>query len=256
MSFDNVTVHGRTGRAAPTRKADGLEQDVRLSLFGDVYTQPNGKWRQAAALAGELFYAHNATNDLATTIAGHAAPVLADADATLVKPLIHMVHSGASGSTKLVMLDYIEITVITAGANGTQACWATQLDRSTRGITTPGTALTVVNPNMQSTNTSELAVTAGAIVVPAETTSVRHLSHGTHRPSIEVAGDKYIHVFGGEPEAFADSDAAATAIRTFVVSQPQVVLGVGDTFLFALHGQASQNAAGVYKIKCQWVERG
>lgn len=254
MTTDNVNIHGRAGRALPTAAADGISTDIRTSRYGEVFTLPAGLWRRAAARQGTYFYAHNATNDASSTIAGHAAPVLADADATLVKPLIHCINSSAITSTLLCELDFIIIEVVTAGANGTQACWATQLDVAARSITTPGTALTKVNPNMQSANTSGLAVTAGAIVVPAETTSVRHLSHGTHRPSIEVAGDKYIHVFGGEPGDLANSDAAATAVRTFIVNQPPVVLGPNDVFLFALHGQASQSAAGVYKIQVGWTE--
>lgn len=256
MSTDNVNIHGRSGRTLPSiRSGDGLETDLRVSRYGEAFTTPMGMWRRNAAKEGTYFYAHNATNDAATTIAGHAAPVLADADATMTKPLIHAVNLSAITGTTLVELDFLIIEVVTAGASGTQACWATQLDIASRGITTPGTALTKVNPNMQSSATSNLTVTAGAIVVPVETTSVRHLSHGTHRPSIEIAGDKYIHVFGGEPAQLANSDAAAAALRTFIVNQPPVILGPNDVFLFALHGQASQNAAGVYKIQMGWTER-
>jgi hypothetical protein len=254
MATDNVNIHGRAGRALPTKVTEGKDVDTRHSLYGEIVPDPLRR-RQRMAAEGTYFIAHNATNDASTTIAGHAAPVLADADATMTKPLIHCVHSGGVSSTVLVYLDYIVIEVVTAGATATQACWATQIDTGASRITTAGTALTTHSPNMQSTATPLLAPTAGAIVVGAESANVRRLSHGTHRPSIEVAGDKYIHVFGGDPESFASSDTAATAIRTFVVNQPPVILGPTDFFLFALHGQASQNAAGVYKIRMGWVER-
>lgn len=254
MATDNVNIHGRAGSSLPSKVTEGKDVDTRHSRYGEIVPVPL-RSRQTLSREGTYFVAHNATNDASTTIAGHAAPVLADADATMTKPLIHIVHSGGVTSDVLVYLDFIVIEVVTAGANGTQACWATQLDTGATRITTPGTALTTHSPNMQSAATPIAAPTAGAIVVGAESTSVRRLSHGTHRPSIEVAGDKYVHVFGGEPESFASSDTAATAIRTFVVNQPPVILGPTDFFMLALHGQASQNAAGVYKIRMGWVER-
>jgi hypothetical protein len=177
--------------------------------------------------------------------------VLADVDATFVKPFIHLLMN--TSATTRAYLHYLEIEVVTAGATATQACWATQLDTSARGITTPGTALLALNPNMQSSATPSLAATGGAIVVPVETANARHLGHGTHRPSIEVAGDKYLHVFGGDPQG-SHAATAAAALRTFVVNQPPVILGAGDVFMFALHGQASQNAAGVYKVRLGWWE--
>ena len=245
-----------TNATLPTAVSNNEWAGERVNKWGEIISVPMGRWRYAAAEDGTYFIAHNATNDAATTIAGHAAPVLADADATMTKPLIHAVHGGASTSTVKCYLDFIEIEVVTAGATATQACWATQLDTGTTRITTAGTALTKVCPNMQSTATSVLSPTAGAIVVGAESANVRHLSHGTHRPSIEVAGDKYVHVFGGEPETVgAQGATAAASVRTFIVNQPPVILGVNDAFLFALHGQAAQNAAGVYKIRMGWFER-
>lgn len=253
MSTDNVQGHGRSGRAQPSAVAgDGLSTDIRVSRFGEQYVTPFGRWRYAAADEGSYFYFHNATNDASTTVAGHAAPVLADADVTMTKPLIHIASLLGVSSTQRIYLDFLEIEVVTAGANGTQACWATQIDTGATRITSAGTAATLVNPNMQSSAvaSSAVSVTLGAIVVGAESTSVRHLSHGTHRPSIEIAGDRYMHVFGADPDTVAvQGNAAAAAVRNFAVYQPPVILGPSDAFLFALHGQASQNAAGIYKIR-------
>ncbi len=237
----------------PTAVSNNEWPGLRTSKYGEQFAMPLGRWRYWAALDGAYFVAHNATNDASTTIAGHAAPLLADADATFIKPLIHCVH-GTSGSSIRCFLDYIEIEVVTAGATATQACWATQLDTGTSRITTAGTALTKVQPNMLATATGVLTPTAGAIVVGVESANARHLGHGTHRPSIEIAGDKYIHVFGGEPDP-AQPAAAAAAVRTFVVNHPPVILGPTDYFMLALHGQAAQNAAGVYKIRMGWLER-
>jgi hypothetical protein len=242
---ESVKPVGIVNRALPGINQDNTQVPVRLTRRGEQFVAPIGNPYHYLADQGCYFVHRNATNDASTTLAGHAAPILADADATLVKPFLHLLM-GASATTR-AYLHYIEIEVVTAGANGTQACWATQLDTSARGITTPGTALTAVNPNMQSTAVPSLAVTGGPIVVPVETANARHLSHGTHRPSIEIAGDKYLHIFGETPQT--TTAIAAAAVRTFVVNQPPVILGAGDVFLFALHGQASQSVAGVYKVR-------
>jgi len=250
---DDIRPLGVVNRALPGIIQDNQQTPFRLDRRGGLFTMPGGFAAQALADQGTYFTAHNATNDASTTLAGHAAPVLADADATLVKPFLHLLMN-ASATTR-AYLRSIEIEVVTAGATATQACWAAQLDTTARGITTPGTALTTVNPNTESTATPSLAPTGGAIVVPVETADVRHLGHGTLRPSIEVAGDRKIFLFGSDPGvAAAQSDTAATAIRTSVVCLPPVILGAGKTFLLALHGQASQNAAGVYKVRCDWYE--
>ncbi len=248
---DIVTAQGLTGRALPTAINDGGNQPMRVSRRGEQYALPIGSAFHALADQGSYFVAHNATNDAATTLAGHPAAILADCDATFVKPLLHFIMSASA--TARAYLHWIEIEVVTAAAAGTQACWATQLDTSARGITTPGTAFTHVNPNMASTASPSLAVTGGPIVVPAETSAARHLGHGTHRPSIEVAGDKYLHIFGGgNPESV--TAIAAGSVRTFTVNQPPVILGAGDVFLFGLHGQASQSGAGIYKVRAHWWE--
>ncbi len=245
-------------RQQPTPNTQNLWTPARGSRYGELMTQQVAGQFNALAREGSLFTAHNATNDASTTLAGHAAPVLADADATMTKPFIFM--RVPSGVTKFVELIAIEIEVVTAGATGTQACWAAQLDTGTTRWSSGGTALTIVNPNMQSANASVLAATnallGGAPVVGAESANVRELGHGTLRPSIEIAGDKKIFVFGGLPEmGGAQSDAAATAIRTSIVVLPPVILGATDQFLLALHSQASQNAAGVYKTRLIWLER-
>lgn len=250
---DDIRPLGVVNRALPGIIQDNQQTPFRLGRRGELFVTPAGFAPHALSDQGTWFTAHNATNDASTTLAGHAAPVLADADATMTKPFLHLLMN-ASATTR-AYLRSIEIEVVTAGATASQACWAAQLDKTARGITTPGTALTTVNPNMASSATPSLAPTGGAIVVPVETAGVRHLGHGTLRPSIEIAGDIKMFVFGGDPSnAGTQAGQAAASIRTSVVCLPPVILGAGDTFLLALHGQASQNAAGVYKVRMDWFE--
>jgi hypothetical protein len=252
--FTNRLVYTRDSRALPQPvSGDGEYGPIRGSRYGELFTTPMGRWRYNAADEGTYFIAHNATNDAATTLAGHAAPVLVDADATMTKPFIHLVNNAAVTSRSRAYLDYIEIEVITAGTTGSADSWAAQLDTGTTRITTPGTALTKVNPNMQATSTGDLSPTGGAIVVGAESAQVRNLGFGQFRPSIQIAGDKYMFVFGGEPEVAGLAGATAT-INRHVINMPPVILGPTDFFMLALYSP-SQNAAGVYKVRMGWLER-
>jgi hypothetical protein len=238
--------------ALPARIHNNTWGPNRSSAYGEQYVQPIGRERWALAQEGTYFVAHNPTNDAATTLAGHAAPVLADADDTMTKPFIHLRHAGGLTSLTRVILDFIEIEVVTAGANGTAANWAAQLDSGATRVTSAGTSLTQVNPNMQSVTTPALATQAGVVVTGAESANVRHLGHGVLRPTIEIAGDKKVFVFGGDP--ILGSDGAAAAKREQVVNMPPVILGPTDQFLLALYAP-SQSVAGVYKVRMGWVER-
>ena len=241
-------------RALPSRILPNTYGPDRSSEYGEKAMQPYGFSRFNLADEGTYFIAHNITNDASTTLAGHTAPVLADADATMTKPLIFCRFPVATTSRLRCYLDYIQIEVVTAGANGTQACWAAQLDTgATRYSSGTVETLTTVNPNMQSSATPSLVTFAGPVVVGAESASVRNLGFGTLRPSIEIAGDVKLFTFGAD---IRDTSAsAAAAVRTQIVNLPPVVLGPNDQFLLALHSQASQNAAGVYKVRMGWWER-
>ncbi len=244
---DQVQNFGQVSRVLPSASSDQTLANERLSRYGEVYPVPM-PWRQALCDEGSYHYFHNTTNDASTTLAGHAAPVLADADVTMTKPFIFMRFLLNNG--KRLYLDWIEITVITAGANGTQACWAAQLDTGATRLSSGGTALTVGNPNGQATNlldTTALTILGGAPVSGAESSSVRDLGFGTLRPSIEIAGDQKMFVFGADP--IQTATIAAASVRAQVQVMQPVVLGYTDQFLLALHSQASQNAAGVYQVR-------
>lgn len=252
ISNKAIFVPGTRGTPQPV-PGDGALIGARANRYGELFNTPMGRWRYNAADEGTYFIAHNATNDAATTLAGHAAPVLVDADATMTKPFLHFVNNDASTSKLRAYLDFIEIEVITAGTSGTADSWADALDTGNTRITTPGTGLTKVNPNMQSSATAVLAPTGGAIVVSAESAQARNLGFGQFRPSIQIAGDKYLFVFGAEPEVAGIAGATAT-INRHVICRPPVILGPSDAYMLALYSP-SQNAAGVYKVRAGWLER-
>ena len=239
---------GTTGRALPSGYTDGVQVPVRLGRYGEQAVVPMGSFRQMLADEGSYFFAQNATIDAATTLAGHAAPVLAD---LYTKPFLFMRHGGGLSSLTRVYLDFIHIQVITAGANGTSDNWAAECDTGASRNSSAGTALTKVNPNMQSAAASVCTIVGGAPVAAAATASQRLMGHGVFRPAIAVTGDKYTFRFGQDP---VEVGVVATATSHHVVPMPPVVLGPTDQFLLHLYAP-SQTAAGVYKVSMGWWER-
>lgn len=249
----NIKGAGRD-RSLPTAGTQGEMQILRTSRYGEALNRNVDP--RVLSDEGSYFIAHNATNDASTTLAGHAAPVLADADATMTKPFI-FVRCPAS-ATKRVYMHFIELDVVTAGANGTTDNWAAQLDTGTTRYSSGGTALTIVNPNMQSTDTSMFSgqsnhLLGGDVVSGAEGASVRHLGHGQIRAAIHIAGDRYMYQFGANDPS-AGANVVATAASRHVINLPPVILGATDQFLLAFYAP-SQSAAAVYKVRMGWWER-
>ncbi len=252
MADDSAFVKGLVSAALPTVTTDGNWAGARQTKYGEQFFAPIGNWRHALADQGTYFIAHNATNDAATTLAGHIAPVLVDADATMTKPLVFMRNSSAYSQNLRCYLDFIEIEVISAGASGTTANWAAETDTGATRVTTAGEVSTIVNPNMQSTALPALAVQCGAVVVGAEGPTVRYIGHGQLRPAIEFAGDRTTFRFGGDPSSGANTVLGA-AIRS-LVNLPPVILGSTDQFLLALYAPSQAVTAGVYKVRMGWWE--
>ncbi len=246
---DDVRNLGTVGRALPGSVVDGNEARARFGPYGELFTQSVGGVRHTLSEEGTYFYAQNDTIDPATTLAGHAAPVLAD---LYTKPFVFMRNDAGGSNRKLVSLDFIHIQVITAGASGTSDNWAAECDTGNTRRSSGGAALTKVNPNMQSANASLCTLMAGPVVAAAATTSQRKMGHGVFRPSIAITGDKYTFLFGAD--STSENNVVATAITHHIIPLPAVKLGPSDQFLLHLYAP-SQSAAGVYKVSMGWWER-
>lgn len=251
MSDEHISAQVVGRRGLPPKIPNNSSGPVRGSQYGSLVTLEVGSARHTLADQATYFVAHNATNDAASTLLGHADPELADADATMTKPLVHLRVDPAS--TKRIYLDYIEIEVVTAPTNGAKDNWAAQLDTGATRVTSGGTALTKVNTNMQSTATSDLVLLGGAIVTGAESPNARHLGHGQNRAAIAIIGDRYQFRFGGTPSS--GDNVVATAASRHLVNMPPVILGASDQLLLAIYtADDAQTIAGVYKVRAAWWE--
>jgi hypothetical protein len=251
MSDEHIYAKVRASRGLPGKIPNNSPGPLRGSQYGSLITLEVGSARHTLSYLATYFVAHNATNDASTTLAGHADPELADADATMTKPLIHMRVDPSS--IKRIYLDYLEIEVVTAPTTGAKDNWAAQLDTGATRVTSGGTALTKVNTNMQSTATADLVILGGAVVTGAESPSARHLGHGQTRAAIPIAGDRYQFRFGGAPSS--GDNVVASAASRHLINMPPVILGATDQFLLALYSADDAiAAAGVYKVRCAWWE--
>jgi len=220
------------------------------SLYGDAsHISLIGSLMHALADEGTYFYSQHPTIDAATTVAGHAAPVLAD---LYTKPFLVVSNNDVAGSKKRTYLHWIQISVITAGASGTSDNWAAECDNGVRYSSGTLVRLGTVNPNMQSTTTNASVIDCGPYVATAPTSAQRKMGSGVFRPAIALTGDKYLFVFG--PSALAEANVVATATTHHIIPMPPVILGPNDKFLLHLYAP-SQSAAGVYKVQMGHWER-
>ena len=246
MALDDFKGWGEANRDRPDAVSDGSPVPLHATHRGELVVSP--LTRRQLAEEGSYFFAQNATIDAATTLAGHAAPVLAD---LYTKAFFFMRNADSASSDKRVVLDFIHIQVITAGANGTSDNWAAECDTGATRLSSGGTALTVVNPNMANANSTVCTVMGGAAVLAAATTAQRKMGHGVFRPAIAITGDKYTFKFDGE---WPGTGVVATATTHHVIAMPPVILGPTDQFALHLYAP-SQSAAGVYKLSAGWWER-
>jgi hypothetical protein len=251
MSEEFTNIQGKARRGLPGKISNNTYGAIRSSQYGELVNVDGGNFRHTLSDQATYFVAHNATNDASTTLVGHADPELADVDATMTKPFIHMIV--ASGATTRCYLDYIEMEVVTAPTGGTGDNWAAQLDTGATRISSGGTALTLVNPNMQSTATPNLTILGGVPVTGAESPNVRHLGFGLIRAAVAVVGDRYHFRFGGDPSS--GDNVVATAASRHLINMAPVILGPSDQFLLALYPSTDdQTVGGTYKVRCAWWE--
>lgn len=239
MALDDRKIWAEPRRDAPANNAQtgsvALQCDVNQALFvrkTDSYSRADG---------GQYFVLRNATPG--TGIAGHAAATTLDD----TKPFVYLRCDYTTAERKRIYLDYIRTEVTAAGTGGTNLRYGMKLDSGTARYTSGGSALTAVNPNMQSTTTLSATANIGAVVAAAASTSVRIVSSGLIRSVINVIGDKYLFRFGAvDAMSGAGMATEGTAQAQIVHYCPPVILGPTDQFLFHFFS-ASQSAASSHE---------
>lgn len=244
MADEDSKPKGVVNATLPGAQTESTFNYTRTGRYGEQYViNPLGSKMHLLADEGTYFTFANATPG--TAIAGHAAPTDIS---TVVKAFFHLRMEESVASGKRLYMDFLALQQTVAGAGATDALWAAELDTGVTRVTSGGTAITEVNPNMASSSTASVTMTAGAVVTAAATTSNREIGAGVLRSVVGVIGDTYTWDFGSSDKKTTDMPMAGTAVANIVVPMPPVILGPTDQFLLHLHA-TSQSGAHSYQIR-------
>jgi hypothetical protein len=236
-------------RTRPTAGFDGNNpldrSEGRNSPYSDRYTVPLGggsNW----ALADEGSYFVFANPTLATGVAGHAAPVVADTD---TKPFIHIYNQGG----RVICPDFAQFEVTAAGTGGTLHYLVSYIDnKGATALSTGGTAVTPVSTR------SDAPFATGAVVnyTPVlAMSSSKKVAQQIVREVIPVVQDT-ITVVWGSPNAAAKAalTTAGTATNHSIIYLPPVAVYPGGNFNLSFI-RPSQSAAASYQFQFGYWER-
>lgn len=234
-------------RVLPTRNADGttVVTPSRTGPYMEAYNIPLGAGNWAFADEGSYYHAGNAT--VATGIAGHAAPVVADTD---TKALLHIFN----GSTKNIVMDYLFTEVTNAGTGGTITYTVGYIDnKGSTALSSGGTTITPVSTNSGgASQPTGIVVTFGAAVLAM--TSSSKVGIQIAREVIPVVQDTLLVKFGAVSGAVHSAlTSAGTATDHMVQLFAPIVIAPGGNLNIA-HISPSQSAARSYQFSCgYWV---
>lgn len=210
-------------QALPTRNADSalVITPSRTDPYLGAYVNPIGSGGMyMQALEGSYYSISNAT--LATGIAGHAAPVVADTD---TKALLHIFNGS---STKYLTFDHLMLELTNAGTAGTITYGVVYIDnKGSTALTGGGTTIT---PQCSLSNgaaiDSGIIVTFGACATTMS--SSKKVGQQILREVIPVVQDTVMMKFGTASGQFHSAlTTAGTATNHLVVNFGPVVIGPG-----------------------------
>lgn len=235
-------------RRLPSLNADATntQNPTRTGAYLEAYALGLGSGDLMFADEGSFFVANNAT--LATGIAGHAAPVVADTD---TKALLHVFNGS---TTKNIIPVYLFLEVTAAGTGGTIQYTTIYIDnKGSTALSSGGTALTAVNTNGGSSASTGATVTFGACVTAM--TSSRKVGQQIVREVIPVVQDTVFMRFGSPDMSFHSAlTTAGTATNHIVQHFAPIVIGPGGNLNIS-QIRPSQSAAASYQVSFGYVER-
>lgn len=203
----------------------------RSGRYSEAYVNPITGKEMFAGDEGSFFMAITPTPG--TGIIGHAAPTTFDE----TKPYLH-VYNGSSFRLYPQFLRLHDTVVSVGGARVQFTVVVDNVNRYSSG----GTALTINNVNMDSTNSaSNVSAFVGAVTATAASASRRVLDHIVFRGTIDVVEDVYSITFGSGDGQMPGSSRAATVEDAGRVTAP-VVIGPGHSLL--IHQWAAAQSTG------------
>jgi hypothetical protein len=239
-------LYGKTSAAQPTRIADATAQQVRLSATGEQIVVPVGSGEYGLAMEGSYYKAINSTYNTAVAVSIAAATTFSETQGSITIRNTNPVNG------KDIILDYIRITLATAGTLSTNYSFAIQTDNAIR-YSSGGTALTINNANSGIPIASSGAlIHAGALTLVTSTVNARKLCPGALiiKNAITAVNDVFLFNFGN-----VDSVANVPGVAVATPCGPVILpAGANHTFVLHLFG-ASQSAAPTGFFEIAYYER-
>lgn len=234
-------------RSLPSINSDSSSatNPSRTGPYLEAYTLPMGGGDYFFGDEGSFFVATNAT--LATGIAGHAAPVVADTD---TKALLHLYNSS---STKSIIPVYLFLEVTAAGSAGTLHYTAIYIDsKDSTARSSGGTAITPVCTKAGG-GSSAAEIYFGPVVTAM--TSSKKVGQQIVREVIPVVQDTVLMKFGGSSMGpTAAITTAGTATNHKVQQFAPIVVTPGGNLNIA-QIRPSQSGAASYQFEFGFIER-
>lgn len=242
---DKTIIQGANFRILPYPQPDGNNSDVRIGRYGDQYTVGIVRKQHGLADEGTYWVANGGT----TAITGQTTVAY---DATKPSLLLTNGDTYSNTTNKRVYIDYIALTAgATAYSNATSNTgmfFSYGLDAGNR-YSSGGTALTVVNPNMDLSQKSAVSlVYAGAIVTTTASGSFRTItSQRVLRLPVSATvlstaiADRFFFNFGGVETTGTDTtgDTTSATLEAKWVQRyfqlPPTVIGPQQSFLFNIN---------------------
>lgn len=248
-------VYGITRRNQPAMASEAVSQQVRVGSRGEQIVIPLTTGTYSIADEGSYFKATNAT--VGTGII-HALTTSWSATAAL----FCLRNTDAEGA-KRIYLDYVRL-VTGATAIGMTAATsiesAVTLDNTNR-YSSGGTAITPVNPNMDSAQATIAALNFGAVVLAAASGSARiaaRQAFARRAAPAMVTGDQFFWNFGSvdaPSHSVAGAAAPATAATVHTAPMGPAIIGGGDSLNFHLWYPAGATTAPTFEFEIGWWER-
>jgi hypothetical protein len=233
-------IYGKVNRALPGPIADGLQSQPRLSKYGSLFAEVfHASDAYTLADEGSYFTAMSTTPGTAYTLTAAAQAAFSATQALVV-----LRNTDAEGA-KRIYLDFVRIVFATGGTAGTRIEVAVAVDNVNR-YSSGGTAVTIANANMDSSNATIAGINVGAVTAAAASGNVRYTGRGTLSTAIPAIGETHSLDFGG-------AEVAASYIDK-ICRMPPTVIGGGDSIVIHLW-LPSQSAAPTGEILVGWWER-
>lgn len=213
----------------------------RSGPYSEAYVQSISNKELFAADEGSYFVGISATPG--TGVIGHAAPTTFDE----TKPYL-LVYNGSAD--KRIALQYLRFHETVVSTTATRTQWTFTIDDGNR-LSSAGTAATINNVNMASSNVSAAAIKHGAPVATAASSTRRILGHYSLRGSIDVVEDNLEFIFGG---LGGQNVLAPATVMAVAVNVPPAIIGPGQSFM-AYQWSAGQAAAPTLEMVLGFIER-